>query len=127
MSETASVVLTALAEFRAKPKFRFTEAQFRLLNPSPESVTAPLVAALDGCASQLSSLVESKAPSSALRQAISRSLRSVDKPTDTEDREYLAYYYHELGQMVGVSIAPVLNTWLYGPFLGFLLRVFNRA
>lgn len=127
MTNSTQLVVAALAEFRLKPKFRCTEPQFKLLNPSPASVTAPLTSALNECATQLSHLVQSGAPTAALKNAIQSSLHSVETPVDTEDREYLAHYYYELGNIVGVKTGPLLNSWLYGPVLGLLLRVFGRA
>ena len=62
-----------------------------------------------------------------MRAAIARSLHSVEKPFDTEDREYLAYYYNELGVIVGIKTGPILNRWLYGFPLSLLLRLFGRG
>lgn len=117
----------ALAAFRATPKFRCAEPQFRILNRSPASVTQPLEAALNQCADDLSSLVKGGARPAELETRIAVLLRFVEKPNDTEDREYFAYYVNQLGQCVGVNVGPLLNRWLYGNVLSTLLRVFNRG
>lgn len=119
--------LAALAAFRDTEKFQCKEPEFRLINPSPASITQPMVAALDQCATDLSSLVQRGAPQAQLKACIATSLRSVEKPVDTEDREYLCFYYSQLGQCVGVKVGPLLNRWLYGYWLSTLLRFFSRG
>ena len=122
-SEQAAAVLA----FRARPKFRCTEPQFRILNPSPSSVTAPLEQAINACASALAQMLERGASQQELKAEIKRSLYSVAKPFDTEDKEYFAYYYSELGDLVGVKVGPILSGWLYGFPLALLLRLFSRG
>lgn len=64
--------------------------------------------ALNQCATDLSSLVQRGAQSAQFKSCIAASLRSVEKPFDTEDREYLCYY-NQLGQYVGIKVGPLLN------------------
>ena len=96
--------LQALAAFADSAKFCCTETEFQHLNPSPAADAQP----------------------AALKQCIAASLYALAKPLDTEDREYLAYYYHQLGLCVGVNVAPLLNRWLYGWLLATLLRFSGR-
>jgi len=124
---TNNEILDALKAFRDTPKFRCTEPQFRILNPSPASVTQPLETALNDCASELSSLIKRDAPPEHLKSCIAASFKSVQKPFDTEDREYLAYYYNQLGQCVNIEVSSIINRWLYGFLLSTLLRLFNRV
>ncbi|NJA06648.1 DUF4844 domain-containing protein [Methylomonas sp. UP202] len=126
MNADANSMLAALAAFRETKKFRCTEPEFRLINPSPASVTQPMVVALNECATDLSVLVQLGAPPAQLKACIAASLRSVEKPFDTEDREYLCFYYNQLGQYVGVKVGPLLNRWLYGYLLSTLLRFLSR-
>lgn len=127
MNADANDMLAALATFRDTKKFRCTEPEFRLINPSPVSVTQPMEVALNQCATDLSSLVQRGAHPAQFTACIAASLRSVEKPFDTEDREYLCYYYNQLGQCVGVKVGPLLNRWLYGFLLSTLLRFSNRG
>jgi hypothetical protein len=83
--------------------------------------------ALNQCATDLSSLVQRGAQPAQFKSCIAASLRSVEKPFDTEDREYLCYYYNQLGQCVGVKVGPLLNRWLYGFLLSTLLRFSSRG
>ena len=118
--------MAALTEFANTPKFKCQEPPFQYLNPSPRTVTQPLETALNRCASELCQLVQRDRSSGEPRRCISRSLRSVEKPFDTEDREYLLYYYNELAHMVGIRIGLLLNSWLYGFLLAVLLQLFSR-
>ena len=127
MNSNANTMLAAIAAFRNIKKFRCIEPEFRLINPPPASVTQPMVAALNECATDLSLLVQRGAQPAQIRACIATSLRSVEKPFDTEDREYLCFYYNQLGQCVGVKIGPLLNRWLYGYLLSTLLRFFGRG
>jgi hypothetical protein len=126
MDTSRNNVLQALASFRAASKFLCTEPEFRHLNPSPASVTQPLEATLNQCATDLSLLVQADAPPAKLKKCIAASLYSVEKPFDTEDREYFAYYFNQLGQCVGLNIGHLLNEWLYGFVLSKMLRLFSR-
>ncbi len=83
--------------------------------------------ALNQCATDLLSLVQRGAQPARFKACIAASLRSVEKPFDTEDREYLCYYYNQLGQCVGVKVGPLLNRWLYGLLLSTLLRFSSRG
>ncbi|NOV29558.1 DUF4844 domain-containing protein [Methylomonas sp. ZR1] len=127
MNADANNILAALAAFRDTKKFQCTESEFRLINPSPASITQPMEVALDQCATDLSSLVQRGAPQAQLKACIAASLRAVEKPFDTEDREYLCFYYSQLGQCAGVKVGSLLNRWLYGYWLSTLLRFFSRG
>lgn len=127
MNTDAHDMLVALATFRDSKKFLCAEPEFRLINPSPTSVTQPMEVALNQCATDLLSLVQHGAQPVQFKACISASLRSVEKPFDTEDREYLCYYYNQLGQCVGIKVGPLLNRWLYGVLLSALMRLTCRG
>jgi Domain of unknown function (DUF4844) len=127
MQAESEVAIRALVEFRQATKFRCTEPPFRLLNPSPISTTAPLVVALEQCAENLEGLLRQNAARGKLRATIASSIRSVEKPFDTEDREYFAYYYGELGRIVGVNVSRTLNSWMYGPFLALWINFSRKS
>ena len=119
-------IIAALTTFAETPKFRCQEPQFNYLNPSPRAITQPLEAALNQCAINLRLQVQRDGGSGEFRRCISKSLRSVQKPFDTEDREYLLFYYDQLAQIVGIRIGLLLNSWLYGFPLALLLQLFGR-
>jgi hypothetical protein len=119
-------LVAALTAFANTPKFRCQEPPFRYLNASSRTVTQPLETALNHCAVELRQLVQSGGDPGAFRRCLSNSLRAVDKPFDTEDREYLLYYYEQLADLVGIRIGLLLNRWLYGFPLAMLLHLFSR-
>ena len=82
--------------------------------------------ALNQCAVDLCLRAQRDSKPAEFRRCISKSLRSVEKPFDTEDREYLLYYYDQLAQIVGIRIGLLLNSWLYGLPLALLLQLFSR-
>ena len=127
MQSGRETTIKALREFGAKPMFRCTEPEFHLLNPSPATVTSPWADALRACANSLVPLVESGSSARQIQTCISSSIQSIRKPMDTEDREYVAYYYHQLGNIAGANVAPIVNRWLYGRLLSLAIRLFGRA
>ena len=42
---------------------------------------------------------------------------------DTEEREFLCSEVATIGRIVGASMGPRLNRWLYGPILGALVNL----
>ena len=120
MNADADKMLADLATFRAAPKFQPAEPELGTQRLSRASIAGPLEAALNRCASDLAVLVKSGASPAQLRMCIKSSLCSVEKPFDHEDREYLAYYYNQLGKCVGIDMGSLLNRWLYGYLLSTL-------
>jgi len=113
--------------FRAVPKFRCTEPAFRNINPPPPEVAEPLEHAVNHCATHIAALLERGASSTEVVATIEKSLRSVERPFDAEDRKYLAYYYNELAILAGVKVGPFFDGWRYGFTLALLLRIFRRG
>ena len=82
--------------------------------------------ALNECARDLCALIQNDPRRDELKKCITRSLHSLEKPFDTEDREYVLYYYNQLAQIVGINVSLLLNSWLYGFPLAVLLQPFSR-
>src|SRR3569623_3679639 len=120
MNAATDEILAELAAFQAATKFQRAESELRVPSRAPVAIAGPLEAARDRCASDLASLVKSGASPAQLSMCIKTSLCSVEKPFNKEDREYLAYYYDQLGKCVGVDMGPLLNRWLYGYLLSTL-------
>lgn len=114
MHADANEMLADLAAFQAAPKVQCAEPERRVLNRACVAIATPLEAALNRCASDLALLVKNGATPAQLMICIKTSLCSVEKPLDKEDREYLAYYYDQLGKCVGIDMGPLLSRWLYG-------------
>jgi hypothetical protein len=50
-----------------------------------------------------------------IKAQIAKAVFEVEKSSlDTEDKEYVAYYFHKLGTLAGVNVAFTVNRWLYG-------------
>lgn len=120
MSADADNMLADLAAFQTTLKFRCPEPDLRLVDRSPTSVTGPLEIALNRCAGDLAVLIKGGAAPGQLKTCIKSSLLSAEKPLDREERQYLAHYYRQLGNCVGVDMEPILNRWLYGYLLSTL-------
>src|SRR3569833_2809195 len=117
MNQDAYELLAHLASFQASLKKQRTEQKPRAPSHARAATAEPLEATLDRCASDLASLVKSGASPAELRMCIQTSLRSVEKPFDKEDREYLAHHYDQLGKCVGVDMDSLLSRWLHGYLL----------
>lgn len=120
MNEDTDEILAELESFRSALKFQRAEPGPRVPSRARVAMDEPLDAALDRCASDLASLVKSGASPAALSMCIKASLCSIEKPFDQEDREYLAYYYDQLGKCVGIDMGPLLDRWLHGYLLSTL-------
>src|SRR3569623_3717627 len=108
MNANADEILTELASFQAALNFLRAEPVPRAPSHARAATAVPLEAARDRCARDLASLVKSGASPALLSMCIKTSLCSVEKPFNKEAREYLAYYYDQLGNWVGVDMGPLL-------------------
>lgn len=120
MNADIDEILAELASFRSAPKFQRVKPELRAPSRPQVAMAEPLEAALDRCASDLASLVKSGASPAELSRCIKASLCSIEKPFDQEDREYLAFYYNQLGRCVGIDMGPLLDRWLHGYLLSTL-------
>lgn len=118
----------SIKEFKASKKFQCLEPEFRILNPSPDSIISQARGCLEDCIDQvLYSLQEGKKTDS-IRKQIKRHIHTVDKhDLDTEDREYVAYYFHKLGELAEVNVSSVVNVWLYGFPLGHIASLIKKG
>lgn len=117
MNPDTDEILAELATFQAATKFQRAESELRARSRASAALAMPLQAALNRCASDLASLVKSGASPAELSMCIQTSLRSVEQLFDKEDREFLAYYYGQLGKCVDIDMGPLLSRWLHGYLL----------
>ncbi|MBZ0166698.1 MAG: DUF4844 domain-containing protein, partial [Candidatus Omnitrophica bacterium] len=109
------------------PKFTYIEPEFAMLIPTPESVVRQARTELDTCAEELINAKESDARAGEIANILRKHLSAVDKYNlDTEDREYVAYYFHKLGKISGVNISYHVNKWLYGLPMALILQIFGK-
>src|SRR3569623_234179 len=117
MNQDAYEMLAHLASFQAALNFQRAEPEPRAPRHARAATAEPLEATLDRCASDLASMVKSGASPAELRMCIQTSLRSVEKPFDKEDREYLAHLYDQLGKCAGGVMDSLRCRWLHGYLL----------
>jgi hypothetical protein len=121
-------IINAIKEFRDEPKFTCAELEFSMLNPSPDSVTLHAKDALRACADDLINVLQSGMEVGLIKNTIRNHLSSVNKTElDTEDREYVAYYFHRIGKISGVNVSFCVNQWLYGFPIAVLLMIFKKG
>lgn len=120
MNADADEMLADLATFQAAPKFQCAEPERQAPSRARLALATPLETALNRCVDDLALLVKRGATPAQLTLCIKSSICSVEQPFDKEDREYLAYYYDQLGKCVGIDMGPLLNRWLYGYLLSTL-------
>ena len=105
----------AIEAFRASAKFRCMEPEFAHLNPSPDSVTLQARQILEKCIDDVLEGVRAEKSKNMIKTEISKAINEVEKgELDTEDREYVAFYFHKLGNLTGVNVSFAVNRWLYG-------------
>ena len=119
-------IILAVKKFRSEPKFRCSEPEFSMLSPSPDSVTLQAKNEINSCAEELVAAIGSKASDGEIRNTINKHLWNVEKTDlDTEDREYVAFYFHKLGKLVEVNVSFNVNRWLYGFPIAIFSKIFK--
>ncbi|MBO9660716.1 MAG: DUF4844 domain-containing protein [Chitinophagaceae bacterium] len=116
--------IEALKEFIARDKFSNEAWNKRGLNPSAPEMSSFLGSFFNECASNLILKLESGTKRSLLKLYLKSSLRSLNKyDYDTEEREFIFDLFMELAHITGVDIRRLMNRWLYGYMLVFLLEL----
>ena len=111
-----------LEQFLELATFDFKESEFQMLKPSPAFVFVQAKHALRDCCQSLSSnWGESNGVKLSL---ITQSLNNIDKGTlDTEDREYVAFYFFQLAELMRVDASFQINKWLYGVLIASIYKI----
>ena len=125
-----SNVEAKLTTYLERSKFADPDAWHRRgLNPSSPDVMARMeVVVNDVCSSALKAFREGQSQRKMKAALIGALRRYRAGDFDTEDREFIASEVNSIAKMVGVGIGPELNSWLYGPFLGFIVnRMRNQS
>jgi hypothetical protein len=116
--------LNKLIEFRQKDKFNNAKWQERGLNPSDIEICNTLQNLFNNCADNLIEGINANYSSKQLKGIIIKWLSSVNSyHYDTEEKEFICDYFHELSEIVSVDIKHNLNGWLYGNLFNTLLRI----
>lgn len=116
--------IVALRAFISRDKFSDEAWNKRGLNPSAPEMSSFLGAFFNDCASNLIRKFESDTKTSILKLYLKSSLRSLNKyDYDTEEKEFIFDLFMELAYITGVDIRRLMNRWLYGYVLVFLLEL----
>lgn len=120
--------IKSLTTFRSEPKFTCIEPEFTMLNPSPDSVTFQAKSAINDCIDALINGIESGAEYRVKRHLIKLFLSKVEKSElDTEDREYVAFYFHKLGRLININVSFDVNKWLYGTLIAVFSKLTSKG
>lgn len=116
--------LNKLDAFIKKDKFSNAAWEQRGLNPSDSEMCRELQNLFNNCASKLIEAIRADANSKQSNRILKSYLKSIHKiDYDTEEREFIGDYFDQLSKIVFVDFKDSLNRWLYGNFLGTLLKL----
>lgn len=122
--QSAGEQIEALKEFISRDKFSDEVWNKRGLNPSAPEMSSFLGSFFNDCASNLILKLESGTRRRSLKLYLKSSLRRLNKyDYDTEEKEFIGDLFMELAEITGVDIKRMLNRWLYGYVLVFLLEL----
>jgi len=107
-----------------KKKFADSEWEKRGLNPSNSELCEQLENHFDNCLNSLLQQVEEQSPKKQLKITLNKNLKSLNKAElDTEEKEFVCDYYHEITKIIEVDFKNELNNWLYGTVLNSLFKI----
>ena len=106
-----------------KEKFADSEWDKRGLIPSNSYLCEQLEKNLNDCINSLLNQTEKESPQK-LKSILKRNLKSINKSElDTEEKEFVCDYYHEISKIVEVDFKNELNKWLYGSLLNSFIKI----
>jgi hypothetical protein len=113
-----------LQEFISREKFSNEAWNERGLNPSEPEMSSFLGSFFNDCATKLIGMIGSGTQKKLLKLFLKSSLRSLNRwDYDTEEKEFICDLFMELAHITGVDIRRLLNRWLYGYVLVFLMEL----
>ncbi|MBS1663741.1 MAG: DUF4844 domain-containing protein [Bacteroidetes bacterium] len=123
---TAPSIHDQLVKFQERNLFSVDAWHARGVNPSADNVSQELTTFFHDCAGALAEEVTAGKPPRQLKKVLTDALDQLDKfRYDTEEREFIADLFKELGDIVGVDIRNAITGWMYGPLL-VILQVILR-
>lgn len=124
------ITLDKLNTFIQKDKFSTSAWEERGLNPSDSELCNRLQNFFNGCSESLIEATNSNYTSKQLIKILKNWLESLNRSQyDTEEKEFICDYFHELSTIVSVEFKNDLNSWLYGKVLNslFMLSSFFKG
>ncbi|GEL11538.1 protein of unknown function [Flavobacterium glycines] len=106
-----------------KEKFADSEWDKRGLIPSNLELCEHLENNLNDCINSLLNQTEKETPKK-IKRILIQNMKSLNKSElDTEEKEFVCDYYHEISKIVEVDFKNELNKWLYGSILNSFIKI----
>jgi hypothetical protein len=119
-------IITALSGFRNRDKFSHQAFQKRGLNRSDAELCDKLESILNECTDQLITAINDDINDKGIAKILKNNLNNLNRSDfDTEERELICDYFHELSQIVVVKISADLNGLLYGRLFSIMMKISN--
>lgn len=107
-----------------KKKFASSEWEDRGLNPSSDELCELMEYKFNDCLGSLILLIENNSSKDKLKLELKKSLKTFDKSNfDTEEKEFICDYFHEISTALKIDFKNELNKWLYGSLLNSFLKL----
>ena len=107
-----------------KKKFADSEWEKRGLNPSSHELCSLLESKFNACLNSIIVQVEENSKEKMLKLELLKGLKSFDKSNfDTEEKEFICDYFHEISKVIEVDFKNELNKWLYGLLLNSIFKI----
>ncbi|AYB30490.1 DUF4844 domain-containing protein [Chryseolinea soli] len=120
-------VLEKLMTLREKRKFTSADWERRGLNPSDPEVIEEMTRLTNMCLDELLADAQSDASEKQMKRILIKGLKRFDTTCyDTEEKEFIGDEFYKIGQLIGINIGDNLNDWLYGKFLGTMIRLTKK-
>lgn len=108
-------ILEQLIALRQAEKFAESEWEERGLNPSESSITDKMRQLTDRCLDELIKDVKDGASEQQVQATLVGGLNRFGAlDFDTEEREFIADKFHEIGRAAGVDLGKNIQQWFYG-------------
>jgi len=107
-----------------KKKFASSEWESRGLNSSSDELCELMESKFNDCLRSLILLIENNSSENKLKLDLKRSLKTFDKSNfDTEEKEFICDYFHEISTALEIDFKNELNKWLYGLLLNSFFKL----
>ena len=111
-----------LKMLRKKNKFADSAWEKRGLIPSDSKMSTDMNHKIDLCLDELLLKLQSDETDTQLYKIFSKGLESFNSSDyDTEEREFVVDEFHEIGEILGLDVAEILNHWMHGKELASML------
>jgi hypothetical protein len=116
-----------LTKLREKKKFTDSDWGKRGLTPSDTNKVNEMIRLTDTCLDELLTDLRSNPKEKQLRKTLTKGLKRFKTSYyDTEEKEFIGDEFHNIGSVLGLDVADILNAWLYGKVLGTIIGLTKK-